>query len=179
MRQTDRQTDIHIDRRFTKVAASQRNNSLRERERERETSVAAMAAVIEPIILSTVTFPDRKINNVVRGVVLSESISWIINNSAVRHGYVSSSGVCNQYQQQNVPRAARHFSVLTRYRAAKRYATADDSSTEAYQLCNVQPPDECFWSGAGDGFVAVSATSGGCAATLGSTSSIGFPISVL
>jgi len=31
--ETDRQTDIHIDGRFTKVAASQRNNSLRERER--------------------------------------------------------------------------------------------------------------------------------------------------
>jgi len=37
------------------------------------------------------------------------------------------------------------------------------------------PPSECFWSGVGDGFVAVSTTSGGRTATL---ASIAFPISV-
>ena len=53
-------------------------------------------------------------------------------------------------------------SVETRYRPAKRYAPADGSSTG---ISTVQPPGECLWSGAGDGFVAVSVTSGGRAAS--------------
>jgi len=61
--------------------------------------------------------------------------------------------------------------------AAKRYATADDSSTRVYPIVQmlstvVQPPSEWFWSIAGNGFVAVSATSGGSKVT-------GFPISIL
>jgi len=42
---------------------------------------------------------------------------------------------------------------------------------------DVQPPSECFWSGAGDGFVAVSATSTLLTAVRStSTSSVTFPI---
>jgi len=47
--------------------------------------------------------------------------------------------------------------------AAKRYAAANGSSMGTYRLmvCTTgQPPGECFWSGAGDGFVTVLVTSG-------------------
>ena len=58
---------------------------------------------------------------------------------------------------------------LTKYRYARRWQSDDGTST-------VQPPGECFWSGTGDGFVTVSATSGG--RMMGSTSRIGFIITI-
>jgi len=55
-----------------------------------------------------------------------------------------------------------------------------DGSSAAERHIDVQSPGECFGSGAVDGFVAISATSGGRTLTNGyKTSSVGFPITVL
>jgi len=51
------------------------------------------------------------------------------------------------------------------------------SSVCCYVNCNItRPPSECFCSGAGDGVVAVSATSRVAARPRRSTSSVGFPV---
>jgi len=54
-------------------------------------------------------------------------------------------------------------SELTR---GKSICPTDGSRTGAYRWCRLQPLSECFWSGAGHAFVAVSATSDGHSATL-------------